>query len=120
MESIQKTIKNHFSMPVTHSAWRKNLTTNNTNLYSEILSPFVLVRRTGGHLKATLLFFQTAAFIGATLCGIIHLHGFAVRLFSGFVVEFSINLLQKIVFLNLQKEDSPLYGCVLRVLLDRK
>jgi len=33
-----------------------------------------------------LLLFQTAAFIGATLCGIIYLHGFAVRLFSGFVV----------------------------------
>jgi len=28
-----------------------------------------------------------AAFIGATLCGIINLHGYAVRLFSGFVVK---------------------------------
>jgi len=27
------------------------------------------------------------AFIGATLCGIIDLHGFAVRFISGFVVE---------------------------------
>jgi hypothetical protein len=31
--------------------------------------------RTVGRLKAPLLLLQTAAFIGATLCGIIHLHG---------------------------------------------
>jgi len=29
-----------------------------------------------------LLLLQTAAFIGATLCGIFHLHGYAVRLSS--------------------------------------
>jgi hypothetical protein len=34
----------------------------------------VLVR-TVGSLKAALLLSQTAAFIGATLCGIKHLHG---------------------------------------------
>ena len=38
--------------------------------------------RTGGHLKVPLLLIQTAAFIGATLCGIIYLHGYAVRLSS--------------------------------------
>jgi len=38
--------------------------------------------RTVGQLKLPLLLRQTAAFIGATLCGLIHLHGFAVRLFS--------------------------------------
>ena len=43
--------------------------------------------RTVGHLKVTLLYCKIAAFIGATLCGIINLHGFAVRLFSGFVVK---------------------------------
>jgi len=40
------------------------------------------VLRTGGSLKAALLLFQTAAFIGATLCGIIDPHGYAVRLVS--------------------------------------
>jgi len=38
--------------------------------------------RTDGSLKAALLFLQTAAFIGATLCGIINPHGYAVRLFN--------------------------------------
>jgi hypothetical protein len=38
--------------------------------------------RTGGNLKVALLLFQAEAFIGATLCGIIYLHGFAVHLFS--------------------------------------
>jgi len=37
--------------------------------------------------KGRLALFHIAAFIGATLCGIIHLHGYAVRLFSGFVVK---------------------------------
>jgi len=37
---------------------------------------------TGGSLKAALLLLQTAAFIGATLCGINHLHGVAVRFSS--------------------------------------
>jgi hypothetical protein len=35
-----------------------------------------------GRLKAPLLLLLTVAFTGATLCGIIHLHGYAVRLFS--------------------------------------
>jgi hypothetical protein len=43
--------------------------------------------RTVGHLKVPLLLLRTAAFFGATLCGIIYLHGYAVRLFSGFVVK---------------------------------
>jgi hypothetical protein len=38
--------------------------------------------RTDGCPKATLLYNKQAAFIGATLCGIIVLHGYAVRLFS--------------------------------------
>jgi len=32
--------------------------------------------------KGCLLLLHTAAFIGATLCGIIHPHGYAVRLFN--------------------------------------
>jgi len=36
---------------------------------------FLRALRTVGHLKVTLLLLQTAAFIGATLCGIIDLHG---------------------------------------------
>jgi len=43
---------------------------------------FLRALRTGGSLKAALLLFRTAAFIGATLCGIIYLHGYAVRLLS--------------------------------------
>jgi len=35
--------------------------------------------------KGRLALLQTAAFIGATLCDIIDLHGYAVRLFSVFV-----------------------------------
>jgi len=38
--------------------------------------------RTDGSLKATLHLLQTAAFTGATLCGINDLHGYAVRLLS--------------------------------------
>jgi len=45
-------------------------------------NPFL---RTDGSLSAALLLLQTAAFIGATLCGIIDPHGYAVRLFSVFV-----------------------------------
>jgi hypothetical protein len=33
--------------------------------------------------KGDLALLQTAAFIGATLCGILHLHGFAVRYLVG-------------------------------------
>jgi len=47
----------------------------------------VVFVRTIGHLKVPLLYYKIAVFIGATLCGIIHLHDYAVRLFSGFVVE---------------------------------
>jgi hypothetical protein len=50
----------------------------------------VVVRDGSAHCrspKGDLALFQTAAFIGATLCDIIAPHGFAVRLFSGFVVE---------------------------------
>jgi hypothetical protein len=50
---------------------------------------FLCDLRTVGRLKAPLLLLQAAAFIGATLCGIIHLHGkedrFAVNLKSAFV-----------------------------------
>jgi hypothetical protein len=35
-----------------------------------------------GRGMSPLLLLLTAVFTGATLCGIIHLHGFAVRLFS--------------------------------------
>jgi len=38
--------------------------------------------------KGDLALLRTAAFVGATLCGINDLHGFTVHLFSGFVVEF--------------------------------
>jgi hypothetical protein len=40
------------------------------------------VLRTVGRLKAPLLYNKQTAFIGATLCGINHLHGYAVRLSS--------------------------------------
>jgi hypothetical protein len=40
---------------------------------------FLCVLRTDGSLKATLHLLQAAAFIGATLCGINDLHGYAVR-----------------------------------------
>jgi hypothetical protein len=43
---------------------------------------FLCALRTDGSLKAALLLLQTAAFIGATLYGIINPHGYAVRLFS--------------------------------------
>jgi hypothetical protein len=46
---------------------------------------FSFFPRTVGRLKAPLLLLQTAAFIGATLCGFKHLHGHAMRLFSVFV-----------------------------------
>jgi len=36
--------------------------------------------------KGCLALLQTAAFNGATLCGIIDLHGYAVRSFSVFVI----------------------------------
>jgi hypothetical protein len=39
-----------------------------------------------GDFCLDLLLLQVAAFTGATLCGIVHLHGYAVRLFS--VCEF--------------------------------
>jgi len=58
---------------------KRNFTTNNDKtlgVRSHCRSP-----------KGDLALLQTAAFIGATLCGIIHLHGYAVHLFSGFVVE---------------------------------
>jgi hypothetical protein len=41
--------------------------------------------RTDGSQKAALLLLKAAVFIGATLCGIINPHGYAVRLFSVFV-----------------------------------
>ena len=40
------------------------------------------VWRTVGHLKVPLLFFKQRLLFVLSLCGIIYLHGFAVRLFS--------------------------------------
>jgi hypothetical protein len=58
----------------------------NTNQHEQRQDAGVKVRgvrvRTVGHLKVPLLLFQTAAFIGATLCDINDLHGFTVHLFS--------------------------------------
>jgi len=48
---------------------------------------FVLVRAHCRSPKGSLALKTNSDIIGATLCDIIHLHGFAVRLFSGFVVE---------------------------------
>jgi len=47
-----------------------------------LCSLFFRALRTVGRLKAPLLLLQTAAFIGATLCGINDLHGYAVHLFN--------------------------------------
>jgi len=70
--------------------------TNTTNFYSNACRCSCWFVRTVGHLKVPLLLFQTAAFNGATLYGIIYPHGkvdrfrghLKVRLFSVFVVEF--------------------------------
>jgi hypothetical protein len=45
------------------------------------LLPLLCDLRTVGNLKVALLLSQTAAFTGATLCGIIHLHGLTPRVY---------------------------------------
>jgi hypothetical protein len=47
--------------------------------------------RTVGRLKAPLPFLQAAAFIGATLCGIIHLHGLTPCVYLALFVIFVRN-----------------------------
>jgi len=43
--------------------------------------------RTDGGLKAALLYYKLRHLFVLTLCGIIELHGYAVHLFSAFVVK---------------------------------